>query len=414
MSESILFNLLHLDVYDEEERRKADAIAIIREARQNPRKLDLIYTFPHVVEIKRCCPLHQAIRLGLGVEVVDALSSPVALRLKCDGATALHLAMYPRFNGPMDIISHARPKIHVSWDVVSLLLRKHPDAARERDDEGQTPLHLACRYGAPHDVLSALLSSWPDAAREKDASGQTPLHSACEYKLPLSVLALFLSRCPDVAKEKDSDGSTLLHIICRYASLDQVSSILSACPDAAKVKDEDGWTPLHHACQEGAPFAVISLLMSSWPDAATEEDNDGLTPLHVACQYNESLDTIILLLDKWIEAKDNRNSESVECLIECTDIIDAPEEIGNLFFHVSALFDEDQFDPSPHEVMCFFNHLNWWNGALLVIDVYPSVTKALGLHTNVMADFLCIVGKKCCLTTMSTVIQNEPDILEWI
>uniref|UniRef100_A0A7S4VC28 Ankyrin repeat protein n=2 Tax=Ditylum brightwellii TaxID=49249 RepID=A0A7S4VC28_9STRA len=423
MSESNLYNLLHLDCYGEEEREKANANAdaIISQAQKNPRDLDLIYSFPMVVKVHRCCPLHQAIRLGLGVEVIDALSSPAALKLKCDGTTALHLAMHHRHKVAMDALCNPLdPEIHVSWDVVRLLMKKHPGAAREKDNHSETPLHLACRNRAPLDVVSPLLCCWPDAAKERDNEDRTPLHNACQHNCTssLDVVSALLSSCPDATKMKDSLGLTPLHVACRCASFDVVSLVLSAWPDALKERDDYDWTPLHCACEKKeASYDVVSLLLNSWPDAVNQEEiEEGLTPLHIAFYNVSPMETIILLLDKWIEVSDNRNKDRIEPLIKIVGYEGDAEERKELLHYLCSLFDEEtqQIDDdfSQSEIMRYFVSINWLKGIFLAINMYPTVTKSLDLHTNIMADFLSVVGKRCHLKTMSTVIQNEPELLE--
>eukprot|EP00957_Ditylum_brightwellii_P086846 6609976-Ditylum_brightwellii.AAC.1 len=70
MAECNLFNLFDINPWKYEARQMIDADAIIKEVWKNP---------------------HDAILLCLGVDVIDALSSPVAIKQN-DGETALHIA----------------------------------------------------------------------------------------------------------------------------------------------------------------------------------------------------------------------------------------------------------------------------------------------------------------------------------
>eukprot|EP00957_Ditylum_brightwellii_P023103 1743052-Ditylum_brightwellii.AAC.1 len=79
---------------------------------------------------------------------------------------------------------------------------------------GSTPLHHACEGRASLNVLSLLLREWPDAAKEKDALGKTPLHCACEKSTPLEVISLLLKAYPEAAEIKDNDGKIPLHYEC--------------------------------------------------------------------------------------------------------------------------------------------------------------------------------------------------------
>jgi len=135
-----------------------------------------------------------------------------------------------------------------------------------------------------------------------------------------------------------------------------------------------------------------------------------MTPVHLACQHQASLAVVLLLLDLWLEAAENRNSNSVESLI----CVDTSNNIKHLLFHVSSLLNENQRNPFPNEIVNFIISSKCLNGAMLVINRHPTVTKTLKLHTKVMADYLSLVGKCCSLTTMSMVIKNEPDLLEGV
>jgi len=466
MTERSLFKLLRID--SDNDRQKIDANAIIKEAQQNPHDVDLVYSFFRGW-CYRCCPLHQAILLGLGVEVINALSSPVSIRQKSCGATALYLACQQEasFNVIYALLSKwpdaakekdigGRTPLHFvcqysapsdAFRLICLLLSSWPDGVKEKDANGCLPLHLACHYGAPFDAIRVLLSSWPDAAKEKVRGGLTPLHLACRKGASIDVVDALLRSWPDAAKEKNNERSTPLHLACcnRASSPDVVHALLRSWPDAAKKKAKGGLTPLHIACRKGASIGVVDALLLIWPDAAKEKVKFGLTPLHLACDSRPSIDVINALLtswpyaakekdnkgyvplyyachcgaslavvqsllDLWLEAAENRNMHSVESLIAKNTLRD----VKDLFFHISSLFNENQSNPSPYEVMSFFIGTNWWNGAFLVIDEYPAVIKTLGLHIKVMADYLSAVGKCCSLTTMFKVIQNEPELLEGV
>eukprot|EP00957_Ditylum_brightwellii_P155091 11805608-Ditylum_brightwellii.AAC.2 len=91
------------------------------------------------------------------------------------------------------------------------LLQNHPNAAKQVNARGRTPLHAACYDGAPLEVVSALLNVWPGATREKAKFNSTPLHDACDYVAPLEVVSALLNVWPDAAKEKNRFGLTPLH-----------------------------------------------------------------------------------------------------------------------------------------------------------------------------------------------------------
>ena len=59
-----------------------------------------------------------------------------------------------------------------------MLLQAFPDAAKEKDKDGNLALHYAVQNKAPLEVVSALLQAFPDAAKEKDKDGKLALHYA--------------------------------------------------------------------------------------------------------------------------------------------------------------------------------------------------------------------------------------------
>jgi len=201
-----LFKLLDFDEAPE----LIDAYAIIKEARKNPHHVDLMYIFsisrdksivnwmlPFSRSCRICPPLHQAIVLGLGVEVINALNTPKAIRQLCDTSTALHLACQHR----------------ASIDVIHALLRGWPDAVHEKDRGEFTPLHLACQHGAPLAVILLLLDFWLEAANNRNGNSveslicarmssdvknvlflvSSILNENCHNPFPHEVMSLFMS-----------------------------------------------------------------------------------------------------------------------------------------------------------------------------------------------------------------------------
>jgi len=288
-------------------------------------------------------PLHRAIVLGLPLCVIDALCCPIALEETCNGVTALHLALR----------NTSAKEPDASWEVVKLLLEKHPKAARGKGGRRKKTLY-ALTVEAPLDVLSLLLRSWPDAAKEKDDNGQTMLHYAFTNRLK-------------------SNRYNWTHPQVKEI-LDVISVLLRSCPDAIKERDRFGRTPLYYAC---AAYRVVPLK------------------------------AILLLLHTWLETtKENRNSSDLDSMK-----IYASPEVRDLLCHVSALLNNDVFDPYSNDTVAYFIKIEWWNGVFFAINKHPAITKVFNFHTNIMADLIYMTGKRCSLRTMWKVIINEQDLL---
>eukprot|EP00957_Ditylum_brightwellii_P058574 4442116-Ditylum_brightwellii.AAC.1 len=180
-------------------------------------------------------------------------------------------------------------------------------------------------------------------------------------------------------------------MVQQKAPLDLLSLLLRSWPDATKEQDEYGKIPLYYACANGA------LSMEKRNNPAPKKKKL-MTPIHYGyvCTHGAPLEAIILLLDKWLEATENRQSSDL------VSIQNHPSgEVNNLLHLVSGLFNNEVLhDTSPSDIANHFINIELWNGVLLVINKHPAITKDFNLHTNVMADFLSLVGKRCSLTAM--------------
>ncbi len=60
-----------------------------------------------------------------------------------------------------------------SVEVVKLLIRKYPDAVKEKDENGNLPLHFAVAKNGASDVevLQVLIKEYPEAVKEKNKYG---------------------------------------------------------------------------------------------------------------------------------------------------------------------------------------------------------------------------------------------------
>jgi len=311
-------------------------------------------------------------------------------------------------------------------EVSAALLQAWPDAVKEKNPYGRTPLHTAYEYGAPLEVVAALLQVCPDASKEKDEDGYTPLHLSCRFGAPLEAVAALLQVWPDAAKEKNEDGNTPLHLACQFgAPLEVMFSLLQVWPDATKEKDLHGRTPLQKSCCRRVPWEVVApleevaALLQVWPDAVKEKDRRGYSPLHCACRSRASLQATTLLLNTWLGYKENTTKSQIMALqpLQGEDFY-FTGDVEVLFSHLFALCNNNTDNHYPKETIDYFIRIELWNGVTLVLDRHPTlmspVTETMGLDTKVMADFLSTVGRCCRLTTMWEVLCNEQDLLEGV
>jgi hypothetical protein len=120
-------------------------------------------------------PIHQACRMGAPLALIELLHSVyppgIAAKDPYSGALALHHACCREQQQQES--SSLQEQLHV----VAFLARNFSAGAKIADHRGRMPLHWACRSGASPGVLYTLLKAHPGAVCDRDEQGMTP----CEY-----------------------------------------------------------------------------------------------------------------------------------------------------------------------------------------------------------------------------------------
>uniref|UniRef100_A0A7S4QCK8 Uncharacterized protein n=1 Tax=Ditylum brightwellii TaxID=49249 RepID=A0A7S4QCK8_9STRA len=360
MTDSKIFELLNFDPenFSDVEDEKLSADEILKEIELNPHSAEMAYPFL----LGKRYPLHQAIALGAPLNVVKALSLPLAVKAKCEAETALHFAL----------------RYDASPDTVLYLLSKYPGSAREKGVFGNTPLHLACQANASIGVVSSLMDAHPAALSMKNTHcWEKPLHCACKGNASLDMVKLIANRWPEALQKKNIYRRTPLHLACRHhAPLDVVSFLAEAWPDA--VRDvTNGYTLLHHACLDHAPLEVILLLLYKWPEATLRRNSHGETPLAIS----------------------NRDDASTEVQ-------------SKVLSYVSQLCDNNIDENSMKEAMKLFIEIGWLDGIVLLLDRKPQVLQGMDdMDIKLLPDFFTMVKRRCKFKTMWYLLNNMQEIL---
>ncbi|KAH1040654.1 hypothetical protein J1N35_042397 [Gossypium stocksii] len=105
---------------------------------------------------------------------------------------------------------------------VRVILKKKGYLTKERDEDGQTPLHYAAHLGRRFSVVKELLKWDVSAAYIGDKKrGMTPLLMAARQG-NLGTVKMIVSLCPDCSEKEDNNGLNLLH----YLAFRDTSSLL--------------------------------------------------------------------------------------------------------------------------------------------------------------------------------------------
>ncbi|XP_048244847.1 uncharacterized protein LOC124124203 isoform X3 [Haliotis rufescens] len=177
-----------------------------------------------------------------------------------------------------------------------------------RNNNGETPLHIACREKCTG-VLKSLLQ-YKASVFVTDNDGHTPVYHAVKLKTLFRVLCTVTRDINGM----DSDGNTILHMACMKGDVESVDilcgrgasvlacnknqecalhksaengnedimNILLAQQADVNMTDTDKQTPLHIACAEGH-LKIVELLVKSKVDVNVP-DKHLLVPLHLACR----------------------------------------------------------------------------------------------------------------------------------
>ncbi|XP_049642946.1 ankyrin repeat domain-containing protein 27 [Suncus etruscus] len=152
-----------------------------------------------------------------------------------------------------------------------------------RDDQGQTPLHVAALCGQA--TLIDLLVSRGAVVNATDYHGATPLHLACRKgHQSVTLLLLHYKAGPEMP---DNNGNTPLHLACTYGHEDCVKALVYYDVQSCRLDicNEKGDTPLHIAARWGYHGIIETLLQNG---ASTEIQNR-LKETPLTCALNSKV-----------------------------------------------------------------------------------------------------------------------------
>ena len=260
-------------------------------------------------------PLHLAARYNANPAVVEALLAAGADPAAQDDNGRTPLYMAARYNAnPVDALLAALDAERCEiWNTrgffrtatvadVTACMATGADVA-VRDNNGNTPLHLAARYNANPAVVEALLAAGADPPTVQAVN--TLLHLAAGSNANPAVVEALLAAGADV-EARDNDGNTPLHM----ASRNTVSVIRALLAAGARLdaRNMSGGMPLHSAADRaifGRSAIEILLQAGARLDA---RDGDGNTPLHLAANTTLSANADRMYV--------RRAGEAIEALLD--------------------------------------------------------------------------------------------------
>lgn len=170
-------------------------------------------------------------------------------------------------------------------ETVKLLIEKAAimDPLNWEDNNGDQPLHIACRMGSLV-MVALMIEAGANVNFSSPHTRDQPLHLAAGYAVTNSVILSSLLKHGADPEAQTAQGDTPLHLACMSNNIDKVKLLLA--PDQLlTTKNHQGWTPLHVACRYGSLGLIRQLLLAGSP--ASSKGFQGQTPLHVACTRGE-------------------------------------------------------------------------------------------------------------------------------
>jgi Ankyrin repeats (3 copies) len=212
-----------------------------------------------------------------------------------------------------------RTPLHVACDhdapalVIEALMKAYPEASLSVGTSNMNPLHITCSsHRASADIVRILLetsSLGKQMSSMRDVDGDTPLHAACRCGAPIEVLKLLLTSDPDAVHERDYEGLTpLLRLWVRYFVIlgdnfvDNVdgphdlngdlgdawrkTELLLRCAYLGSVNLDSSsskvFRPMHAAAAIDCPRPVVRLATIIHKEHLAQRDENGNTPLLIA------------------------------------------------------------------------------------------------------------------------------------
>lgn len=184
-------------------------------------------------------------------------------------------------------------EIEIRTDHVNMLI-SHGAHVNEKDKDGNSPLHYACRYG--YNEIAKLLLSHGASINEINKNGCSPLYEAFikeDDELSELLMAYYVNTDDEIYV--GGHYMTQLYIACRFGCVKMIESLMVHGANINR-KNYNGETILYDVCRWGNH--VIAEILINYGACVSEINNYGNTPLHDACwtKYGDNAGSLIKLL----------------------------------------------------------------------------------------------------------------------
>ena len=207
---------------------------------------------------------------------------------------------------------------HASVEVVQVLLQGGlATQTNMRDVDGDTPLHAACRCGAPIETIRVLLEANPSAVNERDHEGLTPL-----LRLWVRCFVMLGDNALDgIRGTEDLTGElrntwSKTELLLRGAHLGSISGRVENAQHG-NIPSHYTFRPMHAVAAVDSPRPVIKMATVLYPKQLEEPDEMGMTPLLIAAnapifKVRDLSDEGFMLEDRIYGDSDNESDDDMD------------------------------------------------------------------------------------------------------
>eukprot|EP00258_Populus_trichocarpa_P030600 XP_024446619.1 ankyrin repeat-containing protein At5g02620 isoform X2 [Populus trichocarpa] len=274
---------------------------------------------------------------------------PLLFQANKRGETPLHLAArYGHSNAVKVLIDRAKA-LPVDPESGVTEAKK---MLRMTTEEQDTALHEAARNRRSH-VVEILTKEDPEFSYSANVHGETPLYIAASSWGQEKVIDEILTNCISV-DYGGPNGRTALHAASKTGDHETARKLLEKEKKLTKTTDENGWSPLHYAAYYDWSARTVKVLLEYDASAACiAETEKKRTALHIAAIQGH-VDTVKEIVSRWpacCELVDNRGwnalhyavaSKDIEAFEQCLEIPELArlgtkkDDKGNTPFHLIA------------------------------------------------------------------------------